>query len=171
MLFLLSSADVTPEPLQSAPFFLMQKTPHDGLFSVIMAVETSIRVIRRNAPCAPLRKQSVTSIPCEDITLALPSTTSHPSPPHISAGARGVGNPPSCSGHRGRSNFLKTGSERISWNRLLPSYLQLMPRRHALTAIILKIFQGRVVQRRDLLRNCIFYIHLTPYDLYPTLSI
>ena len=84
----------------------------------------------RKASSAPQVKAPVTSVP------SLATTR----PPLISEGTRGVGSPPSISGHTGRACPVRTSSCTAGQGEQPPSYRQDSPARHALITYCLDMF-------------------------------
>ncbi len=83
--------------------------------------------------CAPCMNCLLTSTPVLVMTWAVPARTSWPSPPMISAGSRGVGRPPSCSGQMGIHMPCCKLFRQVLFFFILLSYRVQRPTRHALT--------------------------------------
>lgn len=117
-------------------------TPQEGLLCLRMTSRAPYNLANRRVSRAPLRKFSVTSIPFFVITRW----------PRCSAGIRGVGNPPNCSGQTG-INVSRRSSLRISSFLLLPpSYTQSMPSRQALQSFMILEKRGGWTDYRDVER-------------------
>ncbi len=135
--FLLSNAAVTPSPTINLPEKLPSKMvpqPQEGLFSVSNASFAPTACAICKASLAPFRNWQVTSTPSMFTTFALPSKTSAPVPPWISAGTRGTGKPPRTSGQIGNKPLVVNSSRIFGFSQFLPSKLQFIPSRHALTS-------------------------------------
>ena len=139
--FCLSSAAVTPKPLFSWPvnepswIFLFDQ---DGLFALSRANLILCCLANKSAECAPRINSLLTTSSGLARTSVVPSSTLNPSPYWISAGARGVVNPPAISGHNLTNRFSARHCSiwTCSIGLALLSYRTGSPSRQALISIL-----------------------------------